>query len=101
MKGCYATFPKKSTTTIPTQGTLYCREVTMEVEILSLPCVHVKISHSCTVADPSTLYLETRASLCVYFTSVCVADVRMKLSKSTDVIIWANVCFWVFCRHLI
>lgn len=69
----------------------------------SLQRVHVKISPSCTVAHPSTLYLETRASLCVYFTSVClcVVDVRMKLSKSTDVVIRANVCLWVFCRHLV
>lgn len=46
------------------------------------------------------LYIWKLELPCAYFTSVCVADVRIKFSKSTDVVIRANVCLWVFCRHL-
>lgn len=48
----------------PLQGTVHSRGVIMEVHILTLPCVHVKICFSYTVADPSTLYVQELP--CVY-----------------------------------
>lgn len=62
--------------------------------VWSLPSVHVIISPSCAVAD-LLLYIWKLELPCVHILSVCGADVRMKLSKSTDAGFRASVCFWV------
>lgn len=65
-------------------------------------CMFKKMSPFCTVAETITLYLETRASLCVYFTFVCMCMsegahvcVCGSLAKYTDVVIRANISLFL------
>lgn len=91
---------KKNTTTHSTQGTLNSREgrwIFINVCILKylLPVLYqILLLYTWKLELPFVCILQ----LCVW---LCVADVRMKLSKSTDVVIRATVCFWVFCHHLV
>lgn len=85
------------------EGVIKALQISSQVEAI-IPswtvCMFKKMSPFCTVAEAVTLYLETRASLCVYFTCVCVCG-----AVWPSILMWLLglilVYFWIFCLHLV